>query len=167
MAEFRQKTAAKSAIRVLKDPITDINTFEAIVRNVIMANPFGCISYMKGRKNHTPVENVREIYTAKFVYESANGKRVGNGSESYNTIAGYKAGIAAVISNMANIAAHGGMARHIPASDLYSAMLRCHDPVGEFYFVSITRDRITISSYSDDAIRHRVEAWADSVAAFG
>ena len=76
-------------------------------------------------------------------------------------------GIAAVISNMANIAAHGGKVKHIRLADLFSVTLKCHDPDGDIYFLSIARDRVTLSSYSDDGIRTRVEAWTESVPELG
>lgn len=74
-------------------------------------------------------------------------------------------GIASVITNMANIAAHRGKVRHLPGSDLYSVILKCHDPDGELFFINLARDRVTISSYEDDAIRVRVEKWANGVPA--
>ena len=76
-------------------------------------------------------------------------------------------GIAAVISNMANIAAHGGKIKHIPGADLFSVTLKCHDPDGDIYFLSIARDRVTLSSYSGDGTRTRVEAWTESVPELG
>jgi len=66
---------------------------------------------------------------------------------------------------MANIASHRGKVKHIPAADLFSVTMKCHDLDGELYFLSIARDRITLSSYTDDAIRKRVEKWSDSVPA--
>ena len=101
------------------------------------------------------------MYTAKFVYEDPDGKRIGTGQEMYNSVEGYQYGIAAVITNMANIAAHRGKVRHIPDADLFSVILKCHDPDGELYFLSIARDRVTVSSYTDDEIRRRVERWTD------
>jgi hypothetical protein len=81
----------------------------------------------------------------------------------YNSIEGYQNGIAAVISNMANIASHGGKVKHIPGADLFSVILKCNDPKDGLYFLSIARDRVTLSSYNDDTIRERVEKWADGV----
>jgi hypothetical protein len=163
MAAFKQQMAAKSAVRLFANTLPDVKAFATIVQSLILNNPLGCVSYISAGVNHPPVEKVREMYTAKFVYETANQKRVGSGSETYNTIDGYHAGIAAVISNMANIAAHSGKARHVPGADLFSVTLKCHDPKGELYFLSVTRDRITLSSYNDDQIRSRVETWADGV----
>jgi hypothetical protein len=91
--------------------------------------------------------------------------RIGHGLDMYNSIEGYENGIASVISNMANVAAHGRKVRHIPAADLFSVILKCHDPEGGMYFLSIARDRVTLSSCSDEAIRQRVEQWAEGVPA--
>ena len=163
MTHFRQRAGTKSAVRRMKNPFPDMMAFNAVVRSLILNNPLGCTSYRSAKKHHPPVEKVREMYTAKFLYENAEGKRVGSGSETYYTIDGYQYGIAAVISNMANIAAHDGKARHIPGADLFSVTLKCHDPDDELYFLSIARNRVTLSSYSDDGIRARVEKWADGV----
>ena len=163
MAKFRQKKGTNSAVRILKHPLPDITAFESVIQSLILKNPLGCVSYMSSGINHPPVERVREMYTAKFVYENANGKRVGSGSETYNTIDGYHTGIAAVISNMANIASHGGKVKHTPGADLFAVTLKCNDPKDGLFFLSIARDRVTLSSYSDEAIRVRVEKWADGV----
>ena len=68
-----------------------------------------------------------------------------------------------MISNMANIAAHRGKIRHRKDADHFSAILKCNDPDDGIYFVSLARRRMTVSSYTNDAIRKKVEAWADSV----
>jgi hypothetical protein len=163
MTLFRRKPGTKSAYRRLKTPIPDVTAFDAVVRTLIVKNPLGCTSYMSGKKNHPPIEKVREMYTAKFVYEDANGTRIGTGQEMYISVEGYQFGIAAVISNMANIAAHRGKVRHIPDFDHFSVILKCNEPNGERYFLSLGRNRVTVSSYGDETIRKRVELWADSV----
>jgi hypothetical protein len=95
------------------------------------------------------------------------GKRVGIGSETYNTVDGYHTGIAAVISNMANIASHGGKVRHTPDADLFSVTLACNDPESGLYFLSIARDRVTLSSYHDDGILARAGKWVDGLPRYG
>ena len=45
------------------------------------------------------------------------------------------------------------------------AGLADHDAGGEVYMVNFSRQRISITSYSDDAIRTKVETWADTVPA--
>ena len=163
MTQFRQRPGTKSAVRILPDPFPDITAFDAIIRSLILKNTLGCTPYRSAKVNHPPVQRVREMYTAKFVYRDTNGKQIGRGSEVYNTIEGYQNGIAAVISNMANRAAHGGKVKHLLSADLFSVTLKCHDPNGELYFLSVARDRLTLSSFSDDEIRKRVEIWADGV----
>ena len=165
MADFQQNTTIKSAVRKLANPIADVDVFNNIVQNVILNNPFGCISYMMGGINHPPVEKSRETYTAKFVYEDNNAKRVGSGSESYNTVNGFKAGINAMLADAANAAAHIGTPARAENSDTYSVSLRCHAPSGELYFVTISRQQVVVSSYEDDAIRTVIETWADGVPA--
>lgn len=105
------------------------------------------------------------MYTEKFAYLNPDGKLIGRGLNMYNSVEGYQTGIAAVISNMANIASHRGKGKHLPGADLFSVLLKCHDPGGDLYVLSIARDRVTLESYSDDAIRHRVEAWTEGVPA--
>jgi hypothetical protein len=50
-------------------------------------------------------------------------------------------------------------------NDLFSVILKCHDPNGELYFLSIARDRVTVSSYTNDGILRRVARWTDTVLA--
>jgi hypothetical protein len=161
MTHFRSQPGSKSATRKLKRPIMDIAVFSAVVRNLLTGNPLGCTSYYAVRKNFPPVLPVRERYTAKFVYLDGNGKQVGTSSEVYDSIEGYETGIASMITNMANIASHRGKVQHRKESDLFSVTLKCHDPSGGLYFLSLARDRITVSSYTDNAIRKRVEECAD------
>jgi hypothetical protein len=165
MAVFREKTGPKSAVLYPKTPFPDIGAFAAFVRDIVLKNPFGCTSYMTGRKNHPPVEKIREMYTAKFVYLDKNRVQVGSESDVYHTLEGYEDGIAAVVSNTANALAHGGKAKHTPDADLFSATLQCHDPDDTLWFLSIARDRVTISGYKDDDVRRRVSEWAKTVPA--
>ncbi|MEN6611177.1 MAG: hypothetical protein ABFC24_10050 [Methanoregulaceae archaeon] len=165
MADFVQSNNVKSAVRKLAGRIEDVGAFSALVQNVIANNPFGCVSYMNAGASHPPVEKTRESYTAKFVYENTEAKKIGTGSETYSTVAGFNSGIAAVLANSANITAHGANPVHDVESDTYSATLKCHDPNGELYFVTFSREKVTISSFTDDAIQTRIETWADGVTA--
>ena len=165
MTDFTQSTNVKSAARKLAEPIADISAFNAIVQSVILNNPFGCVSYMGSGASHPPVEKTREAYTAKIVYQDEDAKIVGRGADTYNSIAGFNAGIAAILANTANTTAHGGTPAHNADGDSYSATLRCHDPNGELFYVNFSRQQVTISSYEDDGIRTRIETWSDSVPA--
>jgi len=165
MADFAPNTNVKSAVRKLATPIADIASFNTIVQNVILNNPFGCISYMSGGVNHPPVEKTKESYTARFLYQDTDAKTIGKGAESYDTIAGFSAGITAVLANTANNTAHGGTPVHAAANDSFSVSLKCHDPNGELYMVNVSRQQVTLSSYEDDSIRTNLETWADAVPA--
>jgi hypothetical protein len=165
MADFVQKTTVKTAVRTLANPIADVSAFESIVQAVITTNPFGCASWTQGGVTHQPVEKTRENYVVKIVYQDALAKTTGNGSHRFNSIAGFNAGATALLGAAAITAAHNGTAVRDPASETYSATLNCRDPNGENYMVTISRDRVNLTSYSDDAIRTKVETWADSVPA--
>jgi len=165
MRTFTPRPGTKSAVHILARPIPDISAFDAIVGSIRLQNPFGCSSYMSAGRNHPPVEVVREMYTAKFVYLNMAGKVIGTGQDRYDSVEGYDTGIAAVISNMANNASHRGKVKRVPAADLFSVLLKCNDPNGERYFLSITRNRVTVSSYEDEAIRKKVAEWSDNVPA--
>jgi hypothetical protein len=163
MTHFRSRPGTRSASRRLKHPIPDITAFSSIVRRLIIENPLGCTSYYTLRRNFPPIMPVRERYTAKFVYLDGNGKQVGTSSEVYDSPEGYETGCASMITSMANIAAHRGKVKHLREADLFSVTLKCHDPSGELYFVSLARNRITVSSYTDNAIRKQVEEWSVNV----
>ncbi len=165
MADFVQNTNVKSAIRTLATPIADVTAFNTIVQSVITTNPFACVAYMTAGESHPAVETSKEAYTVKVVYQDSNAKTVGSLSDKFSSIAGFNAGAAAILANAALSTAHGGTPVRDTDKEAYSATLKCHDANGELYMVNFSRDRITITSYSDEAIRTKVETWADSVPA--
>jgi predicted secreted protein len=165
MTEFTRNTSVKCAVRTLAEPIADIGAFSSLVQTVIMGNPFGCVAYMTTGAHHPPVEKIRETYTARIAYRDSKAKTVGVTAETYSTVAGFNAGIAAVLANTANAAAHTGTPARSPDADSYSATLRCHDPNGEIYYVNFSRRQVTLSSYEDESIRAKIKKWADSVPA--
>ena len=165
MGDFVQKTVTKTAVRELATPIADVSAFNTIVESVITANPFGCVAWTEAGVSHQPVEKSRETYVAKVVYQDTLAKTVGKESGTYNSIAGFNAGAAAILADTALTTAHGGTPARDPAGETYSATLNCRDPNGENYMVTINRDRVNLTSYSDDAIFTKVETWADTVPA--
>ena len=165
MADFVQNSQTKNAVRMLASPIADVTAFNSIVQSVITDNPFACVAYMTAGINHDPVEKTKEAYTARINYEDGNAKNVGNCSHRFNTLAGFSAGVTALMAAAAVTTAHAGTAVHDPADDAFSATLRCHDANGELYMLNFSRDRVSLTSYSDEAIRTAVETWADTVPA--
>jgi hypothetical protein len=165
MADFVQNSQTKTAVRQLASPIADVAAFNLIVQSVITDNPFACVAYMSAGENHDPVEKTREGYTARIAYEDGNAKTVGIASHRFSTLAGFNAGVTALLAAAAVSTAHAGSALHDAENDAFSATLKCHDANGELYMVNFSRDRVSLTSYSDEAIRTAVETWADTVAA--
>ena len=165
MADFVQSSETKSAIRELASPIEDVTTFNSIVQGVITDNPFACVSYMTAGVTHDPVEKTKESYAVKIIYQDSDAKVVGNLSDKFSTIAGFNAGATAILADAALTTAHGGTPVRDTDNETFSATLKCHDPNGELYMVNFSRGRVTLTSYADEAIRTRVETWADTVAA--
>ncbi|MEI7857211.1 MAG: hypothetical protein WCH85_06890 [Methanomicrobiales archaeon] len=165
MADFVQSTVTKSAVRELAEPIADVAAFNTIIESVITDNPFACVAHMTAGESHNPIEKTREAYTVKIIYQDTDAKVVGTISDKYVTIAGFNAGAASLLANTALATAHGGTAARDIENETFSATIRCHDASGEIYMVNFSRQRISITSYSDDAIRTRVETWADTVPA--
>jgi hypothetical protein len=165
MADFVQKTNVKTAIRTLASPIADVAAFSTIVESVITGNPFGCVAYTTAGASHPPVEKSKENYVVKVVYQDTDAKATGNESGKFNSIAGFNAGATALLGNAALSAAHGGTPVRDSANETYSATLKCRDPNGEIYMITFGRSSVSLTSYSDDAIRTKLETWADTVAA--
>jgi len=161
MRQFTPKHGTLSATCVLKKPLAGIEAFTAVLHEIVQQNPLGCTPYRTVKKQHPPVRKVRERYTAKFVYMDPAGKQIGSSSEVYDSVEGYENGIHAVMANLANITAHRGKARHLRESDHFTVILQCHSEGGELFFLSLSRDRITVASYTSDAIRKSLEKWAE------
>ena len=107
----------------------------------------------------------KRVYVAKIVYQNSDAKVVGSLSDKYDTVAGFNAGAAALLANIPLATAHGGTAARDSDTETYSATIKCYDPNGELYNLTFTRSQVTLSSYMDDAIRAKVETWADTVPA--
>jgi hypothetical protein len=165
MADFIQNSQIKTAVRELASPIPDVAAFNTIVQSVITDNPFGCVAYMTAGETYAPVEKTREGYTVRLVYEDAEANSVGTASHRFNTLAGFNAGVTALLAAAAVSTAHAGTVVHDAENDSFTATLRCHDANGELYMLNFSRNRVTLTSYSDDAIRTSVETWADTVPA--
>ena len=165
MGDFVPRSIVKSAVRVLATPIEDIATFNSIVAGVITNNPWECTPYQYGVDTMPAVEKTRESYTARIAYQDLEAQTVGTVTAKAPTVAAYGANVTAVMESADIATAMGGTAVHALEDDSFSASLKCHDENGELYTVTFTRDRVTVGSYSDDAILTTVETWADTVPA--
>ena len=158
-------SVVKTAVRELAAPIEDVAAFAAVVNGVVTNNPFGCTAYQVGTETLPAVEKTREAYTGRIIYENGEAQTVGQVTVRCPTVAAYTANVATVLGNAALASAMGGTAAHATDSDSFSATLRCHDANGEVYTLALSRTRVTLSSYEDDAICTAVETWADTVPA--
>jgi hypothetical protein len=167
MADFIQTTVNKTALRDLTVPIADVTSFNTLVESIIADNPFGCVEYTtKAGETIAPVIKNREHYTAKVDFLDGEGKRVGTVSLQSPSIAAFNANASEVLANTALAAAMGATdALRNGPGETYYAQLKCHDPSGDDYYVTLTRKTVRVSSYQDDAIRDAVETWADDVPA--
>ncbi len=165
MADFTPSTETKSAVRKLADPLADVTAFDTIVQGVITNNPFQCVSYNAQGVNHPPVEQSRAGYTARIIYQDTLAKTIAVITIRSPTIAAFTSVANQILNDAAIATALGGTPARDFANEKYAATLKCHDANGEIYFVNFSREQVTLTSYTDEAIRSRVETWADTVAA--
>lgn len=165
MADFNPTTITRTAVRKLTNPIADVTVFDNIVQGIINSNPFQCVAYTSAGVSHLPVERSREGYTARVKYEDADVKSVGLVTIRTGTIAAFTTIANIIAADTAIAASMGGNPSRDTNHESYSSTLKCHDVNGETYFVSFSRTQVSITSYTDEAIRTRIETWADSVPA--
>lgn len=165
MADFVQKTITKTAVRTLTTPIANATAFAAIPASVISTNPFGCTSYEVGGVTFDPVTKTKESYGTRILYQDDDGKTTGTLSVRAPSTAAFATMKTEILGDAEMTAAMGGDPVNDAERETYSLTLKCHDPSGETYFVTFTRDQVRVSSYEDDSILALVEAWADTVPA--
>ncbi|MDD1693608.1 MAG: hypothetical protein LUQ71_02670 [Methanoregula sp.] len=163
MADFTTKSTTKSAVRKLAEPLADVTAFDNLVQGVITNNPFQCTIYNQGGADHPGVERSKQGYTARVVYQDADAKTIALITIRAPTIPAFTAAANQVAANTQLATALGGAPVRDSANERFAATLRCHDANGEIYFVNFSRDQVTLTSFSDDAIRSRVETWADTI----
>lgn len=167
MADFESGTTTKSAVRKFAEPLADVTAFETIVQGVITNNPFQCVTYNAGGVEHQPVERTRQAYTARVAYEDADAKQVALVIIRAPDVGGFTSVANHVIADAAMATSLGGTPSRDSGRETFSATLKCHDANGELYFLTFSRKQVTLTSYTDEAIRLRVETWADSIPALG
>jgi hypothetical protein len=165
MADFETKSTTKSAVRTLAAPLADVTAFDNIVQGVITNNPFGCTTYNMGGADHPPVERSKQGYTSRILYQDGMAKTVAIVTVRAPTIAAFTAAANHIAGNTQLATDLGGTPVRDTANEKFATTLRCHDPNGEIYFVNFSRDLVTLTSFSDDAIQSKVETWADTVPA--
>jgi len=165
MADFTTSNTTKSAVRRLAAPLADVTAFDNIVQGVVTNNPFQCTTYNAGGADHPGVERSKQGYTARIFYQDADAKTIALVTVRAPSIAAFTAAANQVAANTQLATALGGTPVRDTDKERYAATLRCHDANGEIYFVNFSREQVTLTSFSDDAIRSKVETWADTVPA--
>jgi hypothetical protein len=167
MADFVQRSVTKTAVRALTSPIADGATLNSIVNNLITTNPLGCTPYELGGVTMDPIAKTRESYSARIAYENAEARTVGMVTVRAPTLAGFNTAKSTILASTALATAMGGDPVNLSDREAYSVTVRCHDPSGEVYSLTFTRDQVRISSYESDDILALVEQWADTVSQLG
>ncbi|MDD4300514.1 MAG: hypothetical protein PHO78_07675 [Methanomicrobium sp.] len=165
MADFIETNNTKTATRTLAAPIENVSVFESVINGILTNNPFECVDYVSGGQSLPGVSKSKESYTAKFLFEDDDAKSVGAVSLKAPSVNAYNDGAANVLADTALAGIIGGDCIRDLDNDSYSCTLKCMDANGELYYVSFTRKSVKISSYADDAIRTKIEAWADTIPA--
>jgi len=167
MADFTTSSTTKSAVRKLAGPLADVTAFNTIVQGVITNNPFQCTQYNAAGGDHPPVEKSKQGYTARIYYQDEDAKTIALITVRAPTIAAFTSVANMIVADTPIATALGGTPVRDIGNERYAATVRCHDANGEIYYVNFSRDQVTLTSFSDEAIRSRVETWADTVAALG
>ena len=165
MADFTTSNTTKSAVRKLADPLADVTAFDNLVKGVITNNPFQCTTYNAGGADHPPVERTKQGYTARVFYQDADVKTIAVITARAPTIAAFTSVANRIVADTEIAAALGGTPVRDLDNEKFTSTLKCHDANGEIYFVNFSREQVTLTSFSDEAIRNRVETWADTVPA--
>ncbi len=164
MADFVQKSNTKSAQRTLAYKLADLAALNALKTSLLGAtNPLQVTSYTVAGVTKPGIEMTRERYGVKFIGLDADDKKVSTLTQTINS----QSRIATAethITGSADIKDDMGALTilHDSGNDSYSMTFKCHDANGELYTLTISRTAVSISSFSDDAIKARVETWADS-----
>jgi len=163
MADFVQKSVTKTAVRELTNPIADAATLDSIVNNLIATNPLGCTPYEVGGVTLAPVAKTRESYSARIAYENDEARTVGTITARAPSVPAFGTVKSTIVNDAALAAAMGGDPVNLGDRESYSVTVRCHDPSGEVYYLTFSREQLRLSSYEDDSVLSLVEQWADTV----
>jgi len=165
MADFVQQSITKTAVRAIATPIANAAAIKTIADTIVSTNPFGCTSYEVGGVTMDPVTITRQTYGAQIAYEDDDAKTVGYVNIRAPTTAAFATMKSEVLGDAEMTAAMDADPVNLAEKETYSITLRCHDPSGETYYLTLSRDRVRLSSYSDDDILSIIEGWADTVPA--
>ncbi len=122
MADFTQKSVVKSAVRTLASPIANLTTFNDIVQDIIVNNPWGCTTYQSAGVNKPAVEKTSQYFSGKVIYEDAEAKTIGNVTIKANSTSGFNTVISNTLANTALTSAMAG-SPHMTVQKILSVLL--------------------------------------------
>ena len=143
-------------------PIPTLSTFETLVIDIILNNPWACTDYVIKGTTFDGVTRGSEYYNGKVDFTSTmTGKNLGYINVKGPTGASLTSCISTVLAEEDLETQMGGVSSHDSSGDTFKCAIKCHDANGEFYYVNFYRDKIRITSYEADSIVTVIEAWAD------
>ena len=74
---------------------------------------------MTAGASHAPVEQTKEAYTAKLVYQDTDAKTVGTGSHKFDTLAKFNTCVTALLAAAAVSTAYGATVVHDLGKDAF------------------------------------------------
>ncbi len=162
MGDFVTTGTTKTAVRTLATPIADANSYTTLIQGILTANPWECTPYESAGVAHSGIEKSKESYSGKIVYLNNEAKSIGNVSIKAPTLAGFTTCVSNVLADSALETAIGGSCSHDSSEDKYSVTFRCHNSDGDLYYVTISRDKIRVSSFESEDVKATLETWADA-----
>ncbi|MDV0444225.1 hypothetical protein [Methanorbis rubei] len=156
--DFTPTSIQKAAKRVFTVPITNAAAFDANIAALKdETNPLGTIA--------GGITTTEAYYKATIAYLNPLGKVLGTIVVTAPTRDTYDSVIADILADTAISTAFGEntIADRNNTKDNWYVKLRLRDPTGETYYLAFNRGELKISSYGDDAILARAEAWADTI----
>ena len=165
MADFVQKSVTNSAVRELTSPFANAAAIKTLADSIVSTNPFECTAYEMGGVTMDPVAITKQTYGTQIAYQDDDAKTVGTISVRAPSTAAFATLKTEILGDAEMTAAMGGDPVNLGDKETYTITLRCHDANGETYYVTLARQQVRVTSYSDDSILGLVEAWADTVPA--
>lgn len=163
--DFITTSVIKAANRTFTAPIISESVFDAIVAALTGSeNPLGTTAYQTAGETIPGAVVTDESYKATIEYfDTNNGSVIGSLTFTVKTRAKYNAIIAHLEGNNTLAELFGGEAYRNDAKDAWNVRVKLHDPTGEIYFLNFARKTLRLSSFENDAILTKVDAWADTV----
>ncbi|MCX6693015.1 MAG: hypothetical protein NT074_00430 [Methanomicrobiales archaeon] len=162
MGDFIQSSIVKSATRVLATPLP-LATANTLITTITGAtNPFATADYEVSGETVDGCQKTSESYSGRIIYEDALAVSVGTINVRRPVQANFESAMTRILADTTLAGHMGGEPVRDTEFETYSQTIRCKDAATlELYTVTFTPAYVKVTSYSDDSILTRIEAWAD------